>query len=109
MLSNVFESVSKLNYPVNETTLRNEGIKYVISPTIVTNSKSYSQIYLPPTDFTVDLTSNIRDASGKLIASPRLIGKGQAQFSEYTKGHALAGERAMEDALQKNANCIIRN
>ena len=107
MLSNVFESVSKLNYPVNETTLRNEGIKYVISPTIVTNSKSYSQIYLPPTDFTVDLTSNIRDASGKLIASPRLIGKGQAQFSEYTKGHALAGERAMEDALQKTQTALF--
>ena len=97
MLSNVFDGVSRLDAPG----VSKGGIQYVISPDIVTTSGSTSFLTWPPTNFTVDLTSNVRDASGKLVASPRVVGNGQAEFSDFKSNHGLAGQLAMADALTK--------
>ena len=101
MLSNVFDSVSRIEVPGDGAAIAKGGVQYVISPDIVTTSGSTSFLTWPPTNFTVDLTSNVRDASGKLVASPRVVGNGQAEFSDFKSNHGLAGQLAMVDALTK--------
>ena len=101
VLLNVFENVSKLTSEADPAIAR-ENIKYVVTPSIVTNSGSTSAFTWPPTDFTVDLTSTVKDGLGKDIVTKRVIGHGQAEWSEFTKqGFGLAGSRAMEDAVKK--------
>lgn len=101
ILSNVFASVVKLPYPTDKSTLEREGIDYVIVPTIVTTSGGSGFFTWPPTNFSVDLTSQIRGSDGKLIASPRVVGIGNAGTSERLSEYGIAGRRAMEDALLK--------
>lgn len=101
MLSNVFDGVSRIDAPGGAAAIAKSGVQYVISPDIVTTSGSTSFVTWPPTNFTVDLTSNVRDASGKLVASPRVVGNGQAEFSDFKSNHGLAGQLAMADALTK--------
>ena len=107
MLFNVFENVTKLKAPTDSTAIGKDNIKFVISPDIITTSGSTSFLTWPPTNFTVDLTSNVRDASGKLIASPRVVGNGQAEFSDFKSDHGLAGKLAMEDALLKMQRALL--
>jgi len=101
MLSNVFSGVVKLTSIANLPSVSHGGPDYVIQPVIVTSSGGSGFFTWPPTNFTVDLTCNIRDASGALFASPRVVGTGSADTSERLHDHAIAGKRAMEDALVK--------
>lgn len=79
----------------------NDRFDYVIEPTVVTNSGSTGFFTWPPTNFSVDITNTIRDASGRVVASPRVVGIGTAETGERLKDHGFAGRRAMEDALIK--------
>lgn len=79
----------------------NDHFDYVIEPTVVTNSGSTGFFTWPPTNFSVDITNTIRDASGRIVASPRVVGIGTAETGERLKDHGFAGRRAMEDALIK--------
>jgi hypothetical protein len=107
MLSNVFASVVKLASPTDKPTLDREGINYVIVPTMVTTSGGSGFFTWPPTNFSVDLTSQIRNAEGKLIASPRVVGIGDADTAERLSEHGIAGRRAMEDALLKMQSALF--
>jgi hypothetical protein len=101
MLSNVFSGVVKLTSITNLPSVSYGGPDYVIQPVIVTSSGGSGLFTWPPTNFTVDLTCNIRDSSGSLFASPRVVGTGSADTSERLHDHAIAGKRAMEDTLVK--------
>ena len=101
MLSNVFASAVKLNSISDSSGIARDRIDYVIVPEIVTTSGGSGLFTWPPTSFTVDLTCNVRDSSGTLIASPRVVGAGGAETSERLPEHGIAGRRAMEDALLK--------
>lgn len=79
----------------------NDRFDYVIEPTVVTNSGSTGFFTWPPTNFSVDITNTIRDASGRVVASPRVVGIGTAETGERLRDHGFAGRRAMEDALVK--------
>jgi hypothetical protein len=106
MLSNVFTDVVKLEAPTKA------GIDYVVVPTIITTSDSYHPIGMPtrlwpPAHFSVDLACSVRDATGRQIASPRVVGIGSAGTSEKIHDHGFAGERAMEDALEKMQAALL--
>lgn len=95
MLSSVFEKVTQLNNS------NDVGVDYVIRPEIVTDSFSTSSITWPPTNFTVNLAGKITDPTEKQIKIIKVIGEGQAEYSEFFSERGLAGMRAMEDALVK--------
>jgi Short C-terminal domain len=101
MLSNVFTGVVKLASLTDLPNASRDRIDYVVVPTIVTGSGGAGFFTWPPTNFTVDLTCNVRDAVGTQIASPRVVGTGSADTSERLHDYGFAGERAMEDALVK--------
>jgi hypothetical protein len=101
MLANVFTDVVKLNSPIDSSSVARDGIGYVIVPTVLTSSGGSGLFTWPPTNFTVDLTSQLRNTDGKIVASPRVVGTGSAETGERLSEHGIAGRRAMEDALQK--------
>lgn len=101
MLSNVFSGVVEMPFPPDYSRATQQGLDYIIQPQMVTSSGSTGFFTWPPTDFSVDLTSKVRNANGKLIASPRVVGVGTAETSERMQDHGIAGKRAMEDALSK--------
>lgn len=102
MLLTVFEGVTKLSTANDPVAMAKDNIKYVVTPTIVTTSGSTSAFTWPPTDFTVDLTTTVKDAKGSTVATKRAVGQGQAEWGEFTKlGWGLAGVRAMESVLRK--------
>lgn len=108
MLTNVFDNAIKLKSAGQQNELLKEEIKYVLEPILVTNSGSTGFFTWPPTNFTVDLTTNIRDAFGKIVANPRVIGNGQVHFILDMHGdYGLAGRRAMEDALLKMQRALL--
>lgn len=108
MLLNVFDKVTKIKSEAENKELSKEEIKFVIEPILVTSSGSTGFFTWPPTNFTVDLTSNIRDATGKLIGNPRVVGNGQVDFILDMKGdYGLAGRLAMEDALLKMQRALL--
>ncbi len=97
MLGTVFTHVSRSSDAQRAAT----GTDYVIVPVIVTNSGSDGLFTWPPSNFTVDLTLTIRRPSGEIIASPRVVGHGNAADGERIFDHGIAGRRATEDALIK--------
>jgi hypothetical protein len=107
ILSNVFTSVVKLTSPSDTPTLVRDNVKYVIVPTVRTSSSGSGFFTWPPTDFTVDLTSQIKNTDGKIIANLRAFGVGSAQTSERLYEHGIAGRHAMEDALLKMQSALF--
>ncbi len=108
MLTNVFDSVVKLNSASDQKELLKDKIKYVLEPILLTTSGSTGFFTWAPTNFTVDLTTNIRDTSGKIVANQRVIGNGQVDFILDMHGdYGLAGRLAMEDALLKMQRTLL--
>jgi hypothetical protein len=101
MLSNVFTGVVKINSMTDLPGIARGGTEYIVQPVIVTSSGGSGLFTWPPTNFTVDLTCNVRDTTGALVASPRVVGTGSAETGERLREHGIAGKRAMEDALTK--------
>ena len=101
ILSNNFSGVVKLTSSPDLPRLAQDGITYTIVPEMITTSGGSGFFTWPPTNFTVDLTSNIRDTTGKVIGKPRVVGTGSAETGERIYEHGIAGRRAMEDALLK--------
>jgi hypothetical protein len=99
MLGNVFTGAQKLSSLTDSPS--ETRIDYVIVPTIVTTSGGSGLFTWPPTNFTVDLTCTVRDPTGVQIAMPRVVGVGTAETGERLRDHAIAGRRAMADALVK--------
>ena len=100
-LSEVFVSVNKLSNANDPADLKAGAIKLVILPEIATTSSSSSPFTWPPTAFSVDLTCNINDDSGKLVKSVKVTGNGNASFDEFKSNFSLASVRASNDALAK--------
>ncbi len=101
ILSNVFSSSLKVRSIEDPTDGKRDDIDYVLIPQLVTTSGGSGFFTWPPTSFTVDLTSNVRDKNGKLLTSIRVVGAGSAETSERISETGIAGSRAMEDALIK--------
>lgn len=108
MLNNVFEKVVRVRSIDNAAILTESGVKYIITPDLLTNSGSTGLFTWPPTNFTVDLTSTVKNSLGATIATPRVLGNGQvAGFSEFKNDFGLAGRLAMADALMKMQRALL--
>lgn len=109
MLLNVFDNVIKLKSASDSNELSKDEIKFTLVPDLITTSGSTGFFTWPPTNFTVDLTSKIRDASGKDVGNPRVVGNGQQTegLLEFKGDFGLAGRRAMEDALMKMQRALL--
>jgi Short C-terminal domain len=101
VLSNVFVTVVKLGSVGDNTDGKRNLVDFTLTPELVTTSGESGFFTWPPTSFTVDLATNVRDAEGKLLTSIRVVGSGSAETSERLPEHGIAGRRAMEDALLK--------
>ncbi len=108
MLSNVFRKVTLLKSPKDADTIARQSITYVITPDIRTDSSSPSPFTWPPTTFTVNLTCNIADSTGKLIGKPSVTGEGKAEFSEFTSDVSLSGKRAALDSLLRMQDTLLK-
>lgn len=106
ILNNTFTKSLKIDSTDPET-IKSNNLDYVLTPTIVTSSGSTSFVTWPPTNFVVDLSTTIKDKSGTLITTKRVVGNGAAEFSEFKSEHGLAGRRAMEDALLKMQDSFL--
>ncbi len=107
MLSNVFDNVTKLKTPTDADAIEKNKISYVITPQLVTNSSSPSPLTWPPTQFSLDMTCNVKDAVGKTIVTKQVVGQGQAEYDEFKKDFSLSGRRAAEDALLKMQRVLL--
>ena len=107
MLTNVFDTVTTIKSLNDKDALAKAGTQYVIVPTVTPNSSSDSVVTWPPTSFTIDLVCAVSDVNGKAIASPRVVGTGNAEFSEFKSDFAIAGKRAMEDALLRMQQLLL--
>lgn len=109
MLSGVFDGVVRVSKPNDSAEFERGGLVYIFMPEMITSSGSTGFFTWPPTNFSVDLTSKIRDVSGKLVSSPRSLGVGS--FSEGAmamKGNfGIAGQLAMQDALDKTSTLLF--
>ena len=108
ILTNVYDEVIRLRSAIEVRDAPKQDVKYVIEPVIVTSSGSTGFFTWPPTNFTVDLTSNIRDKLGKPVTNPRVVGNGQVDFILDMHGdYGVAGRLAMEDALLKMQQALL--
>ena len=101
MLSNVFETVVSVATLGQVQSSPGPTVDYVMIPMVVTNSGGSNFFTWPPENFTVDLTTSIRDKEGKVVATPRVVGVATATTSERLVDHGFSGRRAFEDALRK--------
>ncbi len=108
MLSNVFKSVTMLKSPNDAEAIAKHSINYIITPEITTQSSSPSAFTWPPTKFSVNLTCNITDISGKVIGKPAVTGEGNAEFSEFKSDYSLSGKRATLDSLLKMQDSLLK-
>ena len=102
MLKNVFDVVIRVSNQNEKVEFERSGLTHIISPELVTSSGSTGFFTWPPTNFTVDLTTKIKDAAGVTVASPRVIGVASVGGIGEMKGNfGLTGQLAMQDAMKK--------
>lgn len=108
MLSNVFEKSERLKDDLNPAEIQKAGLAYILQPVITTNSGSTGVLTWPPTNFTVDLTTQIRDATGALVASPRAVGTHSVSgIMEMGGNFGITGQMATQDALVKMQSMLL--
>jgi len=107
MLGSVFSGVTVLKSSDDAAAIEKNGLSYVISPQLVTDSSSSSALTWPPTAFTVEMTCMITDAKGAPVASPMVKGEGKAEFSEFKSDFSLSGKRAAQDAILKMQAALL--
>jgi len=108
MLSNVFKNVTPLKSLNDAEAIAKHSISYIFTPEIKTDSSSPSVITWPPTKFSVTLTCNITNTSGKVIGKPAVTGEGAAEFSEFKSDVSLSGKRATLDSLLKMQDTLLQ-
>lgn len=108
-LRSIYTDAYLLPSTAERKTINDKNISFIFSPEIVTTSSSSSLMTWPPTKFTVELSCNVTDNSGNMISRIRVIGSGQAEFSEFKSDYALAARRASADAFAKFVEEIKAN
>jgi hypothetical protein len=108
LLESVFTDAKRLLSLPSQSTEGAQNVDFVFIPTIVTSSVG-SFFTWPPTNFTVDISSQVRDKTGKQIEVIRAVGIGSAGVGERLGDHGFAGRRAAEDALIKMRSLIFES
>jgi len=103
VLNNKFKDVFPLTTLADDNFVTSNDIKLIFIPKISTNSKSSSMFTWPPTSFSVTLTVNALDATGKTVWSKTVESEGLAEFDEFKADFSLSARRATEAAFLKMA------
>lgn len=101
MLAQVFGGVVSVSSLADFQRKAGSDVDDVLAPSITTNSGGSNVFTWPPETFSVDLTPTIRDKTGQVVATPRVVGLGTASTRERISGYGFSGCRALEDALRK--------
>lgn len=101
VLKSLYSDVVLVRSPSDFEAIKRDGVGIVFAPEIYTSSKSDSAFTWPPTQFAIDLSSTVTDATGSMLARVRVSGQGAASFSEFKEDFGLAGRRATQDAFEK--------
>ncbi len=103
MLANVFETAVRVASMPSSADMQRDGMTFILSPILITSSGSTGVFTWPPTNFSIDLTTHVRDGAGALVASPRAVGAASVGSILDMKGNfGLTGQLAMQDALLKS-------
>lgn len=105
----VYADVSVVQSQNNIDALKTRNVSYVFVPEITTTSDSPSYFTWPPTKFRVEMNANVTDAKGNFITRIRVVGTGNAEFSEFKGNFGLAGSRAADDFSGKLVDEIKNN
>ncbi len=100
-LSNVFRRAYALDSHNDSQTIQAKTIAFVFTPRIATNSSSESALTWPPTKFTVILSCQAVDPSGKTVWEKQFKGEGTAEFEEFKKDFSLAAKRASQSTFEQ--------
>lgn len=101
VFSNVFANVTRMKEVDDSATVQSRSLSYVIVPKLKTDSSSTGVMLWPATDFVVDLSYEIRDPDGSIVARRAVTGKGHAERAEFMNDLSLSSRRATADALLK--------
>ena len=106
VLSNKFDDVYLVKSLEDESFIKENEIKFIFVPEIITHSSSSSSFTWPPTKFTIDLTVKALNANGEVVWQKQIIKTGQAEFDEFKSDFSLSARRATEQAFLQLAQDI---
>lgn len=106
VLSNKFKDVYLVKSLKDETFIKENEIKLIFIPKIITNSSSSSAFTWPPTKFIVDLTVRAVDSNGDTVWEKQVKEAGEAEYEEFKEDFSLSARRATEKAFLQLAKEI---
>jgi hypothetical protein len=108
MLASVFEGVVRLDATSQPTPIRVGGVRYLISPELVTSVVPSGNALSPTTSFTVELTNSIRCPSGVLVGRVQVVAQSRTGLLESAVDEGAAGRRAIQEALMKMQHAMAQ-
>ena len=106
VLSNKFKDVYLVKSLEDASFIKDNEIKLIFIPKIITNSSSESAFTWPPTKFIVDLTVKAVNAKGDVVWEKQVKKTGEAEYDEFKGDFSLSARRATEQAFIQLANDI---
>jgi len=106
VLSNKFKDVFLVKSLEDESFIKENEIKFIFIPEIITHSSSSSAFTWPPTKFTIDLTVKALDSKGNVVWQKQITKTGEAEYDEFKSDFSLSARRATEQAFLQLAQDI---
>ena len=106
VLSNKFEDVYLVKNLDDNAFIKENEIKLIFIPEIITQSSSSSAFTWPPTKFVIDLTVKAVNSSGDLVWEKQIIKTGEAEYDEFKEDFSLSARRAAEQVFLELAKDI---
>lgn len=106
VLSNKFKDVYLVKSLEDSTFIKDNEIKLIFIPKIITQSSSSSAFTWPPTKFVIDLTVKALNSSGEIVWQKNIKETGEAEYDEFKADFSLSARRAAEQAFLQLAKDI---
>ena len=106
VLSNKFKDVYLVKSLEDSSFIKDNEIKLIFIPKIITQSSSSSAFTWPPTKFVIDLTIKALNSSGDTVWQKNIKETGEAEFDEFKADFSLSARRAAEQAFLQLAKDI---
>jgi len=106
VLSNKFKDVYLIKSLEDESFIKENEIKFIFIPEIITHSSSSSAFTWPPTKFTIDLTVKALNSKGDIVWQKQIKKTGEAEFDEFKTDFSLSARRATEQVFLQLAQDI---
>jgi hypothetical protein len=106
VLSNKFEDVYLVKDLDDNSFIKENEIKLIFIPEIITQSSSSSPFTWPPTKFVIDLTVKALNTNGEIVWEKNIKKTGEAEYDEFKEDFSLSARRAVEHAFIQLAKDI---